>query len=98
MITASPLYLSVVQHVKIVLNVQDMSVPLRLTLKGRHSLLVVCIYWATNTTWQNKLLDRRKVTQMNLLPQDSVKDLNMAASKILSADPFLRYSLMLLGR
>ena len=36
-------------------------------------IAVVCINWATNRIWQTKLLDRRKVTQLNYLRQESVK-------------------------
>ena len=42
--------------------------------KGRYSV-VVCITRATNTNWQAKLLDTRKVTQLNVLRQVSVKSL-----------------------
>ena len=31
--------------------------------------------WETNRNWQIKLLDTRKVTQLNLLGQESVKRL-----------------------
>ena len=41
--------------------------------EGRHILLLFCINWATSRIWQTKLLDRRKVTQLNSLRLESVK-------------------------
>ena len=35
--------------------------------------VVVCVNWATNRHWQSKPLDTRKVSQLNLFRQESVK-------------------------
>ena len=39
---------------------------------GKALFVVICINWATNRNWQTKLLHRKKVTQLNLLHQESV--------------------------
>ena len=57
-------------------NQQRFVQPSEANTKGRYSLLSL-VNWATNRNWQTKVLGGRKVTQLNLLRQESV---NLAAN------------------
>ena len=56
--------------------------------KEKTFFVVVCINWATDRIWQTKLLDRRKVTQPNLLRQKSVKTRTPADEHVCVLTPF----------
>ena len=43
--------------------------------------VAACVNWATNRNWQTKLLDTRKVTLLNLLRQESVKQASKKKKK-----------------
>ena len=55
--------------------VKEMYVPLRPIHRKTLFAAEFSLNWATNRNWQTKLLDRRKVTQLNILRQKSVKSL-----------------------
>ena len=59
-------------HVRTILNNREVCSPLRTMPKG-DTFCCRLYNWATNRNWQTKLLDRRKVTQLNLLCRERVK-------------------------
>ena len=54
--------------------------------------VVVCVQWATPRNWQTKLLDTRKVTQLNWLRQEGLNPLHKVQKALLHMTGFFFFT------